>query len=128
MRYGDLVQFDPIESIIQLRDADELSEAQQLVRTYVISDRMAEQLTALVFPQLQIRAPQDSKGVLVVGNYGTAKSHLMSALSAVAEYPECAPLLNHSAVRAAAATLSRQFKVVRTEVGSVTGSLRNMLR
>ena len=33
MRYGDLVQFDPIESIIQLRDADELSEAQQLVRT-----------------------------------------------------------------------------------------------
>ena len=33
MRYGDLVQFDPIESIIQLRDADELSEAHQLVGT-----------------------------------------------------------------------------------------------
>ena len=33
MRYGDLVQFDPIESIIQLRDADGLSEAHQLVGT-----------------------------------------------------------------------------------------------
>ncbi len=127
MYYRDLVQFDPIESIIQLRDADEFSAAQHLVRTYVISDRMAAQLTDLVFPQLQIRVPQDNKGVLVVGNYGTGKSHLMSVLSAVAEYPECVPLLNHPEVQAAAETLRGQFKVVRTEVGSVTGSLRDML-
>lgn len=127
MYYRDLVQFDPIESIIQLRDADVLSEAQHLVRTYVISDRMAEQLTDLVIPQLQIRTPHDNKGVLVVGNYGTGKSHLMSVLSAVAEYPECVPLLNHPTVRAAAESIGGQFKVVRTEVGGVTGSLRDML-
>ncbi len=127
MRYRDLVQFDPIESIIHLCDADVLSEAQHLVRTYVISDRMAEQLTDLVFPQLQIRTPRDNKGVLVVGNYGTGKSHLMSVLSAVAEYPECVPLLTHLEVRAAAERIGGQFKVVRTEVGSVTGSLHDML-
>ena len=43
MRYRDLVQFEPIETIIQLRDADKQEAAQHLVETYVISDRMAEQ-------------------------------------------------------------------------------------
>jgi Family of unknown function (DUF6079) len=31
MQYGDLIQFDPIETIIRLRDANERSEAHQLV-------------------------------------------------------------------------------------------------
>ncbi len=44
MRYGDLIQFEPIESVVQLRDADEAATARQLVDTYVISDEMAEKL------------------------------------------------------------------------------------
>ena len=31
MKYGDLIQFDPIESVVQLRDADKSSAAQHLV-------------------------------------------------------------------------------------------------
>lgn len=31
MQYGDLIQFDPIETVIRLRDANERSEAHQLV-------------------------------------------------------------------------------------------------
>ena len=27
MKYGDLIQFDPIEDVIQLRDANKLTEA-----------------------------------------------------------------------------------------------------
>jgi len=42
MRYGDLIQFDPIETVVQLRDADEATTARQLVATYVISNEMAE--------------------------------------------------------------------------------------
>ena len=38
MKYGDLIQFDPIETVIQLRDANDLGEAQPLVSTYVISE------------------------------------------------------------------------------------------
>jgi hypothetical protein len=53
MKYGDLIQFDPIETVIQLRDANDLGEAQQLVGTYVVSDEMAERLATVVFPQLQ---------------------------------------------------------------------------
>ena len=75
MKYGDLMQFDPIESVVQLRDADKSNEARQLVSTYVISDEMAERLINLVIPQLQFDQPVDNKGILVVGNYGTGKSH-----------------------------------------------------
>lgn len=74
LKYGDLIQFEPIESVIQLRDADEAAAARQLVQTYVISDEMAEKLTGLVIPQLQFDQPTDNKGLLVVGNYGTGKS------------------------------------------------------
>ena len=87
MKYGDLIQFHPIESVIQLRDADEAAAARQLVETYVISEEMAEKLVGLVIPQLQFDQPTDNKGLLVVGNYGTGKSHLMSVISALAEHP-----------------------------------------
>ena len=75
MKYGDLIQFEPIESVVQLRDADEAVAARQLVQTYVISEEMAEKLVNLVVPQLQFDQPMDNKGLLVVGNYGTGKSH-----------------------------------------------------
>lgn len=127
MKYRDLIQFDPIESIIQLRDADEEAEARHLVETYVISDRMAEHLVNLVIPQLQFERPEDNKGVLIVGNYGTGKSHLMSVISAVAEYPDVVPLLDHPDVRGAAPAIAGRFKVLRTELGGVTGSLRDIL-
>ena len=45
MKYGDLIQFDPIESVVQLRDADKSNAAHTLVNTYVISEEMAERLT-----------------------------------------------------------------------------------
>ena len=38
MKYGDLIQFEQIESVIQLLDAGRPDEAKKLVATYVISD------------------------------------------------------------------------------------------
>ncbi len=83
MKYAELIEFEPIESVVQLREADAEADARRLVETFVISERMAEQLTDLVFPQLQFDQPADNKGLLVVGNYGTGKSHLMAMISAV---------------------------------------------
>lgn len=57
MKYGDLIQFEPIESVVQLRDADEATEARRLVETYVISEEMAEKLTGLVFPSCNSSSP-----------------------------------------------------------------------
>ena len=81
MKYKELINFDPIESIVQLRDANALEAGRLFVSTYVISDEMAEKLAGIVIAQLQFDMPADNKGIMVVGNYGTGKSHLMSVIS-----------------------------------------------
>jgi predicted ATPase len=127
MKYGDLIQFEPIESVVQLRSADEAAAARQLVRTYVVSEEMAERLSAIVVPQLQFDRPGDNKGLMVVGNYGTGKSHLMSVISAVAEYAELRSALTNDSVAKATAQIAGKFKVVRTEIGATTMSLRDII-
>ncbi|MFO7988805.1 MAG: DUF6079 family protein [Desulfotignum sp.] len=127
MKYGDLIQFEPIESVVQLLDADEVAAARQFVKTYVISGEMAEKLVDIVIPQLQFDQPADNKGLLVVGNYGTGKSHLMSVISALAENPDLSAGLSHSGVADAAGKINGRFKVVRTEIGSTTMGLRDIL-
>ncbi len=127
MQYGDLIQFEPIETVVQLRAADDAVAASQLVSTYVISAEMGERLTGLVIPQLQFDRPVDNKGLLIVGNYGTGKSHLMSVLSGLAEHAELVSALNNSQVAEAAVQIGGKFKVIRTEIGSTTMSLRDIL-
>lgn len=127
MKYGDLIQFDPIESVVQLRDADKSSAAHALVNTYVISEKMAERLIHLVIPQMQFDQPVDNKGLLVVGNYGTGKSHLMSVISSLAADAALLDELNHAGVREAASQIAGRFKVIRTEIGSTTMSLRDIV-
>ena len=127
MKYGDLIQFDPIESVVQLRDAEKSSAAEQLVKSYVISSEMAERLTALVIPQLQFDHPADNKGLLVVGNYGTGKSHLMSVISSLAADASLLESLKHAGVKAASKQIAGRFKVIRTEIGATTMSLREIL-
>ena len=66
MKYSELIQFEPIELVVQLKEADFASDARRLVETFVISERMAELLGDRVFPQLQFTKPADNKGILVV--------------------------------------------------------------
>src|SRR5690625_2986767 len=127
MKYSELIHFEPIDEVIQLRLADEESVARELVETYVISDRLADQLNGLVLPHLQFEAPQDNKGLLVVGNYGTGKSHLMAVLSAVAEHAELAERISHPAVADKAKAIAGRFKVIRIEIGAVTMPLRDII-
>jgi len=126
MRYGDLIQFEPIESVIQLLDADRPDEAKKLVSTYVISDDMADRIAKLMIPQLSFDEAVDHKGVLVVGNYGTGKSHLMSVLSLVAEDASYVPMINHPEVAEAAKAIAGRFKVHRIEISSLM-SLRDII-
>lgn len=127
MKYADLIQFDPIESVVQLRDADKTSAAHQLVSTYVISREMADRLTNLVIPQIQFDKPADNKGLLVVGNYGTGKSHLMSVISSLCADASLLEEVNNADVRNAAQKIAGRFKVIRTEIGATTMSLRDIL-
>jgi hypothetical protein len=126
MRYGDLIQFEPIESVIQLLDANRPDEAKKLVSTYVISDDMAERIAKQMIPQMSFDESVDHKGVMVVGNYGTGKSHLMSVLSLVAEDAAYVPMIRHAKVAEAAGAIAGKFKVHRIEISSQM-SLRDII-
>jgi len=126
MRYGDLIQFEPIESVIQLLDANRPDEAKKLVSTYVFSDDMATRISQQMIPQISFDEAMDHMGLLVVGNYGTGKSHLMSVLSLVAEDATYVPLIQHPIVAKAAASIAGKFKVHRIEISSQM-SLREII-
>ena len=127
MKYADLVGFEPIESVIQLRDADEAGDAKRLVETFVVSDRMSELLVGVVFPQLQFDRPSDNRGLFIVGNYGTGKSHLMALISAIAEHTELAGVATHADVASAAGDVAGRFEVLRAEIGATTMTLRDVV-
>lgn len=84
MKYSDIINFNPIQTVIQLKDANDETKAKNLVESYVMSDEMAEKFNGGILEELQFDEVIDNKGVLIVGNYGTGKSHLMSLISAIA--------------------------------------------
>ena len=127
LMYKDLVQFEPLESVIELTAADEKEKARDLVRTYVISNEMAEKLSSRVFSQLQYDRSADNKGLFIVGNYGTGKSHLMSVVSAIAEHEDLLADITNDKVRQSAKSIAGRFQVIRTEVGTVTRPLYDVL-
>lgn len=127
MKYADLIQFEPIESVIQLQEADEAADAKKLVETFVISERMSDMLIKIVFQQLQFDKPADNKGMLIVGNYGTGKSHLMALVSAIAEHEDLAGSVNDQSVADKAGPIAGRFKVVRAEIGASEMTLRDII-
>lgn len=127
MKYSDLVKFEPIESVIQLEQADSLEAARQLVQTFVVSKHMAEQLRDLVIPNLQFETPADNKGVLIVGNYGTGKSHLLSLISGLSEHSDLVNVVKDTDVARAAKAIAGKFKVVRLELPATKKSLRSII-
>lgn len=126
MKYRDLVDFQPIEEIIELRDADKANRARELVSTYVISDQMSRQLSDLIGANLDFAAT-DAKGIVVIGNYGTGKSHLMAVVSAIAEHADLLELVNHERVREAFKGVAGNYLVARMEIGAVKTPLRDIV-
>ncbi|MFE9128648.1 DUF6079 family protein [Streptomyces sp. NPDC007148] len=128
MRYRDLISFEPVESVKQLRAADSADQALEDVRTYIVSEKMREQLTDVVLPNLRFDNPEfDHKGLLLVATYGTGKTHLMSVVSAVAENADLAERLTDAETAASAADIAGKFKVIRVEIGAVEMGLRDIL-
>ncbi|MDD3535030.1 MAG: DUF6079 family protein [Candidatus Cloacimonetes bacterium] len=128
MFYKDLIQYEPIESLVQLKDAAITQKAANLVSTYVISEEMAERISNLIITQLQFDSPTDNKGLLIVGNYGTGKSHLLSVISAICGDASLVAHLTDAQVKEKAKIIAGRFKVViRTELGATTMPLRDIL-
>lgn len=127
MKYRELIQFEPVETVIQLISSEDPGYAAQLVQTYVISERMAEVTTGVIIPHLQFHYPHDNKGILVVGNYGTGKSHLLSVLTAVAGDSSLLRFVANDPVKKEMTSVAGQFQVLRLEIGAVTNDLRSIV-
>lgn len=127
MRYSDLINFTPIESVIEIKEAEIKEKAINLVKNYVISDEISEKFEAGILSQLRLEEVMDNKGVLIVGNYGTGKSHLMSVISLVASEDNYLDYVNNLKFRTALKQVSGRFEVLRIEVGAVNNSLRNIV-
>jgi len=127
MKFSNLINFQPIESVIQIKDSNDKSKAIESVKTFVISDRLSEGLNNLIIPQLQFDEPVDNKGLMIIGNYGTGKSHLLSVISSLSEYPGIFENLQNKDVVESCKKIDGKFVVLRLELGSVTQNLRDIL-
>lgn len=125
MKYNELIQFKPIVSVIKVQEADHEQKAQELIDTYVMSDRMAGEIQRYIVENLQFEDMRDNRGILIVGNYGTGKSHLMAVLSAVAENAALRERLGHPGAADALAPIAGKFHVVRMELGGTQITVRD---
>lgn len=122
------ISFNPIEQeIIHLKDSNVENNAQNLVKSYVMSDNMAENLRVTLIDQLQMDEVSDNKGVLLVGNYGTGKSHLMSVVSAVANNTAYVDFLGNEKFKEIVKPIAGKYEVLRLELDGITMSLREIL-
>lgn len=85
MKYKELIQFEPITSVVQLMNAGDTSIAESLVKTFVFSKKIQEDMREVILRNLIPNPTYETKGIQIVGSYGTGKSHLMSLVSAIAE-------------------------------------------
>lgn len=127
MKYSDLINFNPIESVVTLTDANDKQKASEFVKSYVMSDDMAEKLQINMISQLQLDEVVDNKGVLLVGNYGTGKSHLMSVISAIANDGDNLQYVQNKNFAEAMKVIAGRFEVIRIEIGASKMSLRNII-
>ena len=77
----------------------------------------------VILPELSFSKDHEKKGIFVVGNYGTGKSHVMSFVSILAEN---AGLLDHvmdPLIRNEFSSIAGKYVVRRTEIG---GSQMNL--
>ena len=127
MKYSELISFKPIESTIQLLETADKKVAQDMVQTYVMSDTMADNLKATVIDQLQMEEVIDNKAVMIVGNYGTGKSHLMSVIAAIATDADALAYVQNKKFGKDMEIVVGKFEVLRLKVDGLTMPLREVI-
>lgn len=119
MRYRELFEFNPITEAIRLPAAEARDYAQQLVSSLVVSPAAGECLRQTILPNLDL-ANQAAHAVMVVGDHGTGKSHLIGALAGLAQHADLlasartlkAAVAHSKPAASTLASLAGRFKVV----------------
>lgn len=120
MQYKELIQFEPITSVVKLVNSDDKHVAESLVKTFVVSTKMAEDIKMVILANLdtEVKESVETKGIQIVGSYGTGKSHLMSFISSVAENADLLKLVQHEGLKKDLKAIAGKYKVLRFEIGT----------
>ena len=122
MQYKELIQFESITTVVKLVNTNELSVAEKLVKTFVFSKKMIDDLKEVIIKNLITEFPPEpkieTKGIQIVGSYGTGKSHLMSLVSAIAENADLLNLLQNEELSSVFKPIAGKYKVLRFEIGT----------
>lgn len=118
MQYKELIQFEPITTVVKLVSAGEQSIAENLVKTFVFSKKMQEDLREIIIKNLVTEPTYETKGIQVVGSYGTGKSHLMSLVSAIAENADLGKHIQNEDLKKVFKAIAGKYKVLRFEIGT----------
>lgn len=118
MKYRDLIQFDPIDEIIKFSRLDSDDYRAKIVRDFVCSKAYEERIIPQICAKLDLSATNETKGIQIVGNYGTGKSHLMSLFTIIAEDETYLDLLQSEEAKKWLRTIAGKYKVYRFELGN----------
>ncbi|WP_106830576.1 DUF6079 family protein [Parabacteroides pacaensis] len=118
MKYKDLIQFDPIDEIIKFSKLDNDDYRTKLVKNFVCSNTYETFIIPQICAKLDLNATTETKGIQIVGNCGTGKSHLMSLFSIIAENAGYLPLLQSRKAKDWLKTIAGKYRVYRFELGN----------
>lgn len=120
MKYCDILKFEPITDVIQFDLLDGEDYQKEVIRTFVYPDYFVETIIPEIVKQL-IPNGRNQKGIQVIGNYGTGKSHLMSLISLIAQNQNYINLVTNQKTKETLSPIAGKFKVVRFELGTDKG-------
>ena len=115
MKYRDILQFEPITDVIQLDKLGNNDYRDDIIKTFVYPEYFVDTIIPEIVRNLRF-GERNQKGIQIIGNYGTGKSHLMSLVSLIAENSEYLDKVTNAQAKEVLAPIAGKFKVHRFEM------------
>lgn len=121
MKYKELIKFEPVNEIIKFNRLDSSDYRKSLIETFVFSKSYERHFIPLICKQLDFdnyQPNEETKGIQVVGSYGTGKSHLMSLFSIIAEDESYLQYVKNENAKSHLEKIAGKYNVLRFELGT----------
>lgn len=115
MKYSEILQFQPLTDLIQLDKLDNKEYRMNVIKDFVYPDYFLDTIIPSIVNNLKFGG-RDKKGIQIIGNYGTGKSHLMSLISLVAEDKDYLPELTNDKAKEILEPIAGKFLTLRFEM------------
>lgn len=120
MKIKELVNFEEIKDVIDIdSDVETLDDKKDIVNSYIISEGLKKNIELIIN---SISKPKH-KSTLVIGGYGSGKSHLLAWIVSVLENPELTDFISYEEVKQNFNEINRDFAVVQFELQPVAAPL-----